>query len=211
VRAYRSPLREAQAAQTRERIFMAAMAYLEAHDVETLTLRQVAQLAGVSPPTVYAHFPTLDDLVTAFFLWMKTRVALDQPLPPLADLATVPAILFPRYERHAQLLFNLMNKPSWDRARLADRTQRHGGLLSDLRAAQPDLSEDQLRLGARAILAFWTPTLWRWLRETCGFTPEETERVASWAIDALVEALARDPSGLDTPQSAPPSPERSHP
>ena len=53
-RIYRSPLRQEQAARSRERIFMAAQTYLESHDIETLTLRQVAQLAGVSPPTVYA-------------------------------------------------------------------------------------------------------------------------------------------------------------
>jgi hypothetical protein len=32
--------------------------------------------------------------------------------------------------------------------------------------------------------------------DTCGFTPKEAEQVASWAIDALVDGLKRDPSGL---------------
>ena len=173
------------------------MDYLETHDVESLSLRQVAQLAGVSPPTVYAHFPTMDDLITAFFHWLKARVALDQPLPPLADLARVPAERFPLYERHGQLLCNLMHKPSWDRARIADRAQRHGIWLESLRAELPELSDEQLRLGGRAILAFWSPTVWRWLKETCGFTPEESERVAAWAIGALTEALRRDAPGLD--------------
>jgi hypothetical protein len=47
-----------------------------------------------------------------------------------------------------------------------------------------------------AVSAFWTPTVWRWLVDTCGFTPKEAEQVASWAIDALVKALKTDPSGL---------------
>ena len=54
VRPYQSPLREAQSALTRERIFTAAKDYLETHDIESLTLRRVAELSGVSPPTVYA-------------------------------------------------------------------------------------------------------------------------------------------------------------
>ena len=45
-RTYQSPLRDAQAALTRERILMAAMGYLEKHDIETLTLRHVAELSG---------------------------------------------------------------------------------------------------------------------------------------------------------------------
>jgi AcrR family transcriptional regulator len=198
-RVYHSPLRQEQAAQTRERIFMAAMDYLETHDIETLTLRQVAQLAGVSPPTVYAHFPTMDDLVTAFFHWMKEGLGLDQPLPPLAELPEVPARRFPLYERHARLLCNLMNRPSWDRARLGDRTQRHNVWLDRLRAEIPGASEAQLRLGGRALFAFWSPTLWRWMKETGGLSPEDCERVARWAIAALAEALKRDPAALDAP------------
>lgn len=43
--------------------------------------------------------------------------------------------------------------------------------------------------GAGAIFAFWSPTLWRWMKETCGFTPEESERVARWAVQALAELM----------------------
>jgi AcrR family transcriptional regulator len=70
-RTYQSPLREAQAALTRQHILMAAKGYLEKHDIETLTLRHVAELSGVSPPTVYAHFPTMEALVSAFFQWVS--------------------------------------------------------------------------------------------------------------------------------------------
>lgn len=207
-RTYLSPLRQEQAARSRERIFMAAQTYLESHDIETLTLRQVAQLAGVSPPTVYAYFPSMDDLVAAFFHWMKERVGLDHPLPGVAELPDVPSRRFPLYEQHARLLCNLMNRPSWDRARLDDRTQRHGVWLEGLRADMPGTSDTALRLGARAIFAFWSPTLWRWMKETCGFTPEESERVARWAVQALADALKRDPAALEAPSSPTPSDER---
>ena len=75
LRTYQSPLREAQAALTRERILMAAKTYLEHRDIETLSLRQLAELAGVSPPTVYTHFATIDDLVAAFFKWLGRALA----------------------------------------------------------------------------------------------------------------------------------------
>jgi AcrR family transcriptional regulator len=196
-RTYQSPVREAKAARTRERILMAAREYLETHDVETLTLRHVAELSGVSPPTVYAHFPTMEDLVSAFFQWIKPCLALDQRLPPLADLPSLPSDLFPRYEAHGALLRNLMNRPSWDRQRINDSGRRHGGWIDAIGAELPDLTPAQRRRGALAIAAYWTPTQWRWLVDTCGFTPTEAQRVAAWAIGALVEALKRDPSGLD--------------
>ena len=196
VRSYESPLRHAQAALTRERILMAAKDYLEIHDIETLTLRQLAERAGVSAPTVYAHFATVDDLVAAFFQWLKPRLGLQKPLPALGGLSELPAELFPKYEAYGALLRNLMNRPAFDRERKADTAERHGRWIRGIGRSLPKLTPEQRRRGALAISAFWTPTVWRWLVDTCGFTPKEAEQVASWAIDVLVDGLDRDPSGL---------------
>lgn len=182
---------------TRERILMAAKDYLERNDIESLTLRRIAELSGVSPPTVYAHFPTMDDLIAAFFQWLKPRMGLNQPLPPLNELPMLPDRLFPLYDEFGALLRNLMNKPSWDRQRLADRNQRHGGWLEAIGTELPHLTSEQRRRGGLIVAAFWTPTLWRWLMDTCGFTPEETRTVAGWAIRVLIDALKNDPAGLD--------------
>ena len=195
-RSYESPLRDAQAALTRERILMAAKDYLETHDIETLTLRQLAERAGVSAPTVYAHFATVDDLVAAFFQWLKPRLGLQKPLPALDGLPELPAELFPKYEAYGALLRNLMNRPAFDRERKADTAERHGRWIEGVGRSLPRLTPEQRRRGGLAISAFWTPTVWRWLVDTCGFTPKEAEQVAAWAIAALVDGLERDPSGL---------------
>ncbi len=195
-RAYRSPLREAQAADTRERILHAAMQYLESGDVDDLTLRQVADLAGVSAPTVYAHFPTMDDLIRAVFFWLRPRVGMNMPLPPLDQLASVPSTLFPLYAKHGNLIRNLQHKVGWDRQRIADRDARHGAWIAAMGKELSGLDAQQLRRGAMAVSAFWTPTVWRWLIEICGFTPQEAQRIAAWSVSALVDALRRDPSAL---------------
>jgi AcrR family transcriptional regulator len=204
-RRYQSPLREAQAALTRDRILMAAREYLEHQDIEALTLRRIADLSGVSAPTVYAHFPTMDHLVAAFFHWLKPRLGLLHPIPGLDELHTMPRLLFPRYEEHGALLRNLMNKPAWDRQRVNDRGQRHGAWLEVIAGELPQLTAAQLRRGGLAIAGAWTPTHWRWLMDTCGFTPEEAQTVASWTIRSLVEALKNSPSGLDLEPVPPPA------
>lgn len=201
-RAYQSPLREAQSALTRERILMAAKTYLEQHDIETLTLRHLAELAGVSAPTVYAHFATVDDLVTAFFAWLRPRLGLQGPLPPLDEFGGLPEVLFPNYEAYGALLRNLMNRPSWDRQRTADRGQRHASWIAAVGEALPQLTPVQRRRGAKVISAFFTPTVWRWLVDSGEFEPKEAELVATWTINALIEALKRDPSGLADPLPA---------
>ncbi|MGZ5913672.1 MAG: TetR/AcrR family transcriptional regulator, partial [Reyranella sp.] len=145
---------------------MAAKTYLEHHDIESLSLRHLAELAGVSPPTVYAHFRTVDDLVEAFFNWLSPRLGLRNPLPPLEQFGELPHKLFPNYEAYGALLRNLMNKPSWDRQRSADAEQRHGRWIAAVGQALPDLTPEQRRRGAMVVSAFWAPTLWRWLMDT---------------------------------------------
>lgn len=201
-RPYHSPLREAQAALTHERILAAAREYLELHEIETLTLRRIAELSGVSPPTVYAHFATMDDLVAAFFGWLKPRLGLDRPPAGADDLLAMPARLFPRYEEHGALLRNLMNRPAWDRQRLADRDRRHAPWLDAVGAELPGLSTAALRRGGLAVAACWSPTHWRWLRDTGGFAPDVAQQVAAWTIRSLLDALRRDAGGLDPPDTA---------
>lgn len=184
---------------TREKILTAARAFLEHERLDTLTLRRVAVLSGVSAPTVYAHFPTMDDLVEAFFFWLKPRLKFDRPLPPVDELARMPERQFPLYEEYGALLRNLMNQPGWDRQRYADRDRRHGAWIDAMRAGFPDLTAEQLQRGAMAVAVHWTPTYWRWLRDTCRFSPEEACRTAAWGIEAVTAALRNDPAGLSAP------------
>jgi hypothetical protein len=123
-------------------------------------------------------------------------MGMDMPLPPLEQLASVPGTLFPLYAQHGNLIRNLQHKAAWDRQRVADRDARHGAWIAAIGKELPKLDAQQLRRGAMAVSAFWTPTVWRWLIEICGFTPQEAQQIAAWGVRALVEALRRDPSGL---------------
>jgi hypothetical protein len=139
----------------------------------------------------------MDDLVEAFFFWLKPRLKLDQPLPALPEISLMPERQFPLYEDYGALLRNLMDQPSWDRQRYADRDTRHGVWIEALRPGFRRLSPEQLRLGASAIASCWTPVYWRWLRDVCRFSAEEARRTAAWSISALVAALRKNPAGLD--------------
>jgi hypothetical protein len=123
-------------------------------------------------------------------------MGMDMPLPPLEQLASVPGTLFPLYAQHGNLIRNLQHKAAWDRQRVADRDARHGAWIAAIGKELPKLDAQQLRRGAMAVSAFWTPTVWRWLIEICGFTPQEAQQIAAWGVRALTEALRHDPSGL---------------
>jgi AcrR family transcriptional regulator len=203
-RVYRSSLRDAQAAQTRERLFLAAKAFLETDDLEKLTLRRLAELADVSAPTVYAHFPTMDDLCRAFFVWLKPHLGTDLALPPLADFAAIPQEMFPRYARQGRLLRNLMNMPAWEKQRADDWYAKQDSWAAPITAALPGLDAAQAGRAAIALAAFSTPNMWRWLVDITGCSQPEAEQIAAWATGALVSALQRDASGLASAESGTP-------
>jgi AcrR family transcriptional regulator len=56
----RGSARERQRAATRERIFAAALAEFRSRGFDRANVAEIARAAGVSRPSFYAHFPTLD-------------------------------------------------------------------------------------------------------------------------------------------------------
>jgi AcrR family transcriptional regulator len=59
----RTSPREQQRAATRERIFAAAVEEFRRVGVERANVAEIARAAGVSRPSFYAHFPTLDHVL----------------------------------------------------------------------------------------------------------------------------------------------------
>ncbi len=59
----RSGPRERQRAATRERLFAAALVEFQREGVGRASVAEIARAAGVSRPSFYAHFPTLDHVL----------------------------------------------------------------------------------------------------------------------------------------------------
>jgi AcrR family transcriptional regulator len=59
----RTGVRERQRAATRERLFAAALAEFRRASFERANVAEIARAAGVSRPSFYAHFPTLDHVL----------------------------------------------------------------------------------------------------------------------------------------------------
>ena len=80
-RAYRSELREQQAATTRQRILDATVRVM-AGGLADVTIPAVARAAGVSVPTVYRHFRTKRDLLAALQPHLQQRAGIDPDALP---------------------------------------------------------------------------------------------------------------------------------
>jgi TetR/AcrR family transcriptional repressor of uid operon len=83
----RASLREQQRGATRERIFDAAIAEFRRVGFERASISEIARTAGVSRPSIYAHFPTLDHVL--FELGWRLALQIVRRLEPENTLAGV--------------------------------------------------------------------------------------------------------------------------
>jgi len=195
-RAYSSSIRDAQVEQTRAHLIETARALLVEGGIEALTLPKLAQAAGVSVPTVYRHFPTMDDLLRAFLEWLRPRVGQDtERLASLSadQVPSLPLDNFPRYEAEAAVLRPLMESREFNRVRVGNVRDRPQSASKALRPHAPGWSDAQLEALSGVVWVLGSPQVWRWLRDTWGVDNEEAARASSWAMRTLLEALARGP------------------
>ncbi len=196
-RAYSSPVRDAQLEQTRAHLFDTARALLAEGGLDALTLPKLAQAAGVSVPTVYRHFPTMDDLLRAFLDWIRPRIGQTAArlLATTADeLPALPLDNYARYEAEAAVLRPLMESREFNRIRAASMRDRARAGAAILKDRAPGWRDADLEAATGAIYVLNSPQVWRWFRETWGVESDEAARAASWAMRALIDALARGPA-----------------
>lgn len=74
-RPYHSPLRERQAAETRELILDALAQVIAEHGASDFTIETVAEQAGVATRTVYRHFPNRQALLDGLTTLLDERFA----------------------------------------------------------------------------------------------------------------------------------------
>jgi AcrR family transcriptional regulator len=84
----RSGPREQQRAATRERLFEAALAEFRRVGVERASVADIARAAGVSRPSFYAHFPTLEHVLYEY-AWRLAQEAVRRLEPAVGLRATL--------------------------------------------------------------------------------------------------------------------------
>jgi hypothetical protein len=138
------------------------------------------------------------ELHLGIFRWLQPRLGLQVENYPagIDGVEELPTAHFPAYAKYGAALRALLLAAGFHRARRSDRPGRHGAWIDAVGASLPDLDAEERRLAACALNAFWTPSVWMWLMDTCGLTTEEAIRTASWAIRSLVRALKEDSSRL---------------
>ena len=187
---YHSPLREAQAAATAQRILEAVGAVLERGDEPTFA--HVADAAGCQERTVYRHFPTKEDLAAAFWDWQYSLVGpRDWSLGTEAQLLALIDRSFRTFDEHPELIKAMLHTRHGRAARLSENDQRRAMAERCVDDAIPGLDPDRRRQAAAATQLLFSAAAWEVLRDYWDMDGEEAAATASLALTAMLEGLRR--------------------
>jgi AcrR family transcriptional regulator len=189
-RPYSSPLREAQARQTRETILDALTQLLSEQPADQISTREIAEIAGVSQPTVYRYFPDRQALLEGLADRVDVLAGPESRVPATLDeFVRVTSEWMFMAEAHAveataEAVLNA------DPRRFSRSTRKRTADIQRLVAeAFPDRSEhDHVRITAlvRSIISTQT---WLRMREEFGVSGTQSGPLVTWALETLVREI----------------------
>ncbi|HEY7525300.1 MAG TPA: helix-turn-helix domain-containing protein [Candidatus Limnocylindria bacterium] len=191
-RPYDSPLRAEQVEETRARILEAAIRVM-AGGIASVSMPAIAREAAVSVPTVYRHFGTKGELLTAVYPYVARKSGLDRLPDPtsLDDLRDSLRRIFERTDALDELARAAMASPGGEevrRATMPGRLARIGrwadGLPGDLADA------DRARI-ARLLAVLTTSGSLRMWRDHLGVSAEQAADDIDFIVRAAVAASTR--------------------
>lgn len=200
-RPYDSPVRRAQAAQTRERIVASGAELLHGFPVwnwRALTARAVAARAGVNERTVYRYFPTERDLRDAVLERMQAEAGVDLEGLSVERVQEVATRIFEYVSN-----FPLEPRTPRDPTVAAANARQRDALLGAVTAAAGDWPTADRVVAAALLDVLWSPTSYERLVGDWGIEPKDAIAAITWAIGLIQASLgqaaprpALDPLGI---------------
>ena len=190
-RSYESPLREHQLEETRRRILDAGMQVLADGGASELTIPRVAQCARVAVRTVYRHFPSKDDLVTAVGHELDDRIGFREFPAGLAELEPWLRTAYSRYSAEEALVRASLDSRAGSDVRASSRPHRLQTLERTLEPLLDGLDEAEQLRAVLLVYHFYSPQTWRMFRDYGGMTSGEAAEAGSAGLTAVLESLER--------------------
>jgi AcrR family transcriptional regulator len=189
-RTYDSTLRRRRAAETRARIIAAGAELLHGSSVREwhgLTVRAVAEKAGVNERTVYRHFGNEQGLRDAVMHEFEKEAGIDLGGMELEDVADVTARIFAHVSSYPPATRQPLE------ATLLDAKQRqHDALLSAVAARAGTWSDDDRTVAAAVLDVLWSVASYERMVVDWQLDPAEATRGIGWVIGLVRQAVAAE-------------------
>jgi AcrR family transcriptional regulator len=186
--AYHSPLRESQAAATRERIVEACVALMQRG--ADLTYAAVAAGAEVQERTVYRHFPKKEDLEAALWDWIVQHLThADFAARDDEQLVTAMRDSFAGFDADAPLIQAMLHSPQGLDVRRRQQPMRRAMFEACVDSAVPG-APPQVRERAAAVLqVLYSAASWDLLRSFWDMDATEAADAIELGIRSLLSGL----------------------
>lgn len=187
-RPYISPLREALALDTRERILETVAGFMRSGAPEPLTIDAIARRAGIERRTVFRHFSSRDALLAAFWVWINERYFTDSLPSTLDELTTAPRRVFEQFDAEEGIVRGSLHSE-------AGRAMRLGAVAARrlaFRKAVRELGSESDPVAARHFEvishALFSAAAWETMRDYADVDGREAGDAVSWALSVLAGA-----------------------
>lgn len=191
-RIYKSPLREEQMEQTRDRILEQVAEILASDTPIDLTVAEAAARARVSVRTAYRYFPTRDALIDGFNAWMANRFAGVEFPKTLDALRPYVASLYKAFTANERLVRASRSSQSGADIRKRRKAIQAKSIMRMVTTAAPNLEPAIQRRRAAALHDAIGSDAFIHMRDTWDLTGDECIEAADWALDALITKLHKD-------------------
>ena len=179
--------------QTRLRIIQAYGDEISRGDDGDLTVQRVAARAGVSVPTLYRNFASLDALGDAYWAWVEPQIGTFDSIKNADDLPSFAEGVFRRFAEHESLIRAMFASRSG--RRLRDRTV--GRRNQEFQRALAPLTKRMPEREALAVTALCKIMsggyVWMLMHKDWGLDGAESGRAVAWAMRVLIQALRDNP------------------
>jgi AcrR family transcriptional regulator len=193
-RSYDSTLRRQRAAETRARIIAAGSELLHGSSVRDwhgLTIRSVAEKAGVNERTVYRHFANEQGLRDAVMHEFEDEAGIDLHGMRLEDVADVTARIFAHVSSYPPDA-----RQPLDPTLLDAKRRQHEALLTAVSTRAGAWPGGERRVAAAVLDVLWSVASYERMVVDWQLDPAEATRGISWVIGLIRQAIVTSPGGL---------------
>jgi AcrR family transcriptional regulator len=187
-RKYDSPVRRQRALQTRERIIAAGCQVLQVssiRDWHALTVRGVAERAGVNERTVYRYFGNERGLRDAVMQRLEKKAGIDLEGMRLEDVAEAATRIFAHVSSYP-----MRPKPALDPTLADANFRQRQALLAALGERAAGWSGADRDSVAALLDVLWSVATYERLVTDWGMDCDRAARTVTWAIELVREAVS---------------------
>ena len=171
-------------------ILAAVGTILSAGNTDAVTFAEVARVAGITMRTIFRHFPTREELLSAFWKWQLEQTGGQTILEPTSIESLLEKIkeFFASLDSEENLIRAVISSPEGRDIRKEANRIRLEKMLEFVKKIVPELSKRDRHNMASGIISVSSVLSWLFMRDNCGYDGKRAGEAAAFTVQLIIEA-----------------------